>query len=229
MELLGQLREGEQIWVQYLVRPTGDEWQKKGQYLIDRLIGKRSAKSSSSGNVVEEVFQFFIDFALAIFVHPSTAPQEKKQEKESPETLMQHLSPGMKDTVAALEESISKHGFKSGIRIMYLAKKESFQVSNIGAVQGAFNQFSTFNLNGFRRNNAVTPSVDYVFKKTREYLRKKKLYKKARNREFVSIPVIFNTEELATIYHVPSLMMEVPMLPKINAKKAEPPAGLPTI
>lgn len=229
MELLGQLREGEQIWVQYMVRPTGDEWQKKGQYLIDRLIGKKSAKSSSSDNVVEEVFQFFIDFALAIFVHPGDAPQEKKQEKEGPETLMQHLPPGMKDVVAALEESISKHGFESGIRILYLAKTESFQSSNVGAVLGAFKQFSTYNLNGFRRNDSVTPTVDYVFKKTREYLRKKKLYKKARNREFVRNPIIFNTEELATVYHVPSLMMEVPMLPKINAKKAEPPAGLPTI
>lgn len=229
MELLGQLRDGEQIWVQYMVRPTGDEWQKKGQHLIDRLMGKKSAKSSSSDNIVEEVFQFFVDFALAIFVHPSTAPKEKKQEKESPESLMQHLSPGMKDTVAALEESISKHGFESGIRILYLAKTESFQSSNIGAVIGTFKQFSTYNLNGFKPNGAVTPDIDYVFKETREYLRKKKLYKKARDRKFVRNPIIFNTEELATVYHVPSLMMEVPMLPKINAKKAEPPAELPII
>src|SRR3989344_856858 len=28
MEVLGELREGEQIWVQYLIKPTGDEWQK---------------------------------------------------------------------------------------------------------------------------------------------------------------------------------------------------------
>lgn len=135
----------------------------------------------------------------------------------------------MKDVVAALEESISKHGFESGIRILYLAKIESFQTSNIGAVMGTFKQFSTYNLNGFRPNSSVTPNIDYVFKKTREYLRKKKLYRKTRERKFVSSPIIFNTEELATVYHVPSLMMEVPLLPKINAKKAEPPSGLPTI
>lgn len=229
MELLGQLREGEQIWVQYLIRPTGDGWQIKGKHLIDRLIGKKSAKSSSSDNIVEEIIQFFIDLVLAIFVHPTTTLKDNKQEKESPETLMMHLSPGMKDTVAALEESISKHGFESGIRIVYFAKKELFQSSNIGAVMGTFNQFSTYNLNGFRPNGAVTPNIDYVLKKTREYMRKKKLFKKAKERKFVSNPIIFNTEELATVYHVPSLMMEVPLLPKINAKKAEPPTGLPII
>lgn len=81
MELLGQLREGEQIWVQYLVRPTGDEWQRQGKYLIDRLIGKKNAKSASSTNIVEEVIQFFIDLALAIFVHPGDVSQEKKTRK----------------------------------------------------------------------------------------------------------------------------------------------------
>ncbi len=231
MELLGELREGEHIWVQYLIRPTGDEWQKKGQYLVDRLIGKKNARTSSGTNIPEEVFQFFSDMFTALFLgqQPSGVGQEVKKEKEGPETLMQHLSPGMKDVVAALEESISKHGFESGIRILYIAKKELFQSASIAAMIGAFKQFSTYNLNGFKPNGAVTTSVDYFFVKTREYLRKKKLYQHARTRYPVRNKIIFNTEELATVYHVPSIVMEVPLLPKITAKKAEPPAGLPTI
>ena len=231
MELLGELGEGEHIWVQYLMKPTGDEWQRKGQYLIDRLIGKRSAKTSSGTNIPEEIFQFFSDMFTTLFLgqEPAGVGSEVKKEKEGPETLMQHLPPGMKDTVAALEESISKHGFEAGIRILYIAKTESFQSASIAAVMGAFKLFSTYNLNGFNPNNPVTPWIDYVFKKTREYLRKKKLYQHARTRYFVRNKIIFNTEELATIYHVPSIVMEVPLLPKITAKKAEPPAGLPII
>src|SRR3989344_747072 len=231
MELLGELGEGEHIWVQYLMKPTGDEWQRKGQYLIDRLIGKRSAKTSSGTNIPEEIFQFFSDMFTTLFLgqEPAGVGSEVKKEKEGPETLMQHLPPGMKDTVAALEESISKHGFEAGIRILYIAKTESFQSASIAAVLGAFKQFSTYNLNGFKPNNAVSPSIDYMFKKTREHLRKKKLYQHARTRYFVRNKIISNTEELATIYHVPSIVMEVPLLPKITAKKAEPPAGLPII
>ena len=142
---------------------------------------------------------------------------------------MQHLSPGMKETVAALEESISKHGFKSGIRILYIARADVFSKASIPAALGAFKQFSTYNLNGFKPNGQVTPSVDYLFKKTREYIRKRRLYTRARIRFFVSKGIIFNTEELATVYHIPSVVLEAPKLPKITAKKAEPPKALPTI
>ena len=55
--VISSLGKGEHIWIQYLIKPTGDEWQKKGQYLIDRLIGKRNAKASSGTNIPEEVFQ----------------------------------------------------------------------------------------------------------------------------------------------------------------------------
>jgi len=71
--------------------------------------------------------------------------------------------------------------------------------------------------------------VDYFFKKSREYLRKRSLYRAARLRLFVRKQVILNTEELATVYHIPSIMLEVPTLTRIAAKKVEPPAGLPSI
>jgi len=229
MEVLGELKEGEQIWVQYLIKPTGDEWQKEGQRLVDKLIGKKSAKKSGD-NVAEEIYQFFYDLISVLFGRmPTGSAANGKEEKEKPETLMQHLSPGMKETVAALEESISKHGFKSGIRILYIARTDVFSKTNIPAALGAFKQFSTYNLNGFKPNNKVTPSIDYLFKKTREYIRKRRLYTRARIRFFARKGIIFNTEELATVYHIPSVVLEAPKLPKITAKKAEPPKALPVI
>ena len=229
MEVLGELKEGEQIWVQYLIKPTGDEWQKEGQKLVDKLIGRKSAKKSGD-NVAEEIYQFFYDLIGVLFGRvPTGSSANGADEKEKPETMMQHLSPGMKETVAALEESISKHGFKSGIRILYIARADVFSKASIPAALGAFKQFSTYNLNGFKPNGQVTPSVDYLFKKTREYIRKRRLYTRARIRFFVSKGIIFNTEELATVYHIPSVVLEAPKLPKITAKKAEPPKALPTI
>lgn len=233
MEVLGELKQGEQVWLQYLIKPVGTEWQKKGQALIDRLIGKKSAKAAQS-SIVEEVFQFFYDlFSAAAFGEIAPGTPEKKEEKQGPETLMQHLPPGMKDVVAALEESISKHGFEVVIRIVYLARREVFDRSNVSAVFGSFKQFSTYNLNGFKPNSKVIPSINYVFKKTREYMRKRRLYIWARDREFTNSraqqKMILNTEELATVYHVPSVVLEVPSLPRIAAKKTEPPQHLPTL
>ena len=233
MEVLGELKQGEQVWLQYLIKPVGTEWQKKGQMLIDRIIGKKDAKAASS-NIVEEVFQFFYDLIAAVALGEiSPGGAEKKEERPKPETLMQHLSPGTKDVVAALEESISKHGFEAVIRIVYLARREVFDRTNVSAVFGAFKQFSTYNLNGFKPNGKVIPSINYVFKKTREYMRKRRLYTWAREREFTNSraqqKMILNTEELATVYHIPSVVLEVPSLPRIAAKKTEPPPHLPTL
>ncbi len=233
MEVLGELKQGEQVWLQYLIKPVGTEWQKKGQMLIDRIIGKKDAKAAPS-NIVEEVLQFFYDLIAAVALGEiSAGGTDKKEERPKPETLMQHLSPGTKDVVAALEESISKHGFEAVIRIVYLARREVFDRTNVSAVFGAFKQFSTYNLNGFKPNSKVIPSINYVFKKTREYMRKRRLYTWARDREFTKSraqqKMILNTEELATVYHIPSVVLEVPSLPRIAAKKTEPPPHLPTL
>jgi len=228
-EVLGELSPEEHIWVQMLIRPAGDQWQIAGQRLIDRLIGKKQKKSPT--NLFEGIFQFFVDLTLALIVTPKEL--NPKDEKQVPESLMQHLPPGMKDTVAALEESISKHGFETVIRILYIAPRATFAQDNISAVLGAFKQFSTYNLNGFRPNSRISPSVDYFFKKTREHSRKVALHQWACDRSFRDVTarkrMIMNTEELATVYHIPSVVLEVPTLPKITAKKAEPPTGLPAI
>ncbi|MDZ4229552.1 MAG: hypothetical protein U1C53_00250, partial [Candidatus Veblenbacteria bacterium] len=38
---------------------------------------------------------------------------------------------------------------------------------------------------------------------------------------------ILNTEELATLYHFPVVTVKAPLVKKTEAKKAEPPFGLP--
>ena len=42
-----------------------------------------------------------------------------------------------------------------------------------------------------------------------------------------SKPIILNTEELATIYHFPGVTVGAPSMPRLQARRAEPPAGLP--
>ena len=226
VEVLGRLATGEQVWLQYLIRPARDDrWQKEGRKLADRLMGKETPAKGGE-NAIEEVFRFLVDMVSWIWGETS---QLKKEEKPKEQGGMKELSPGMKEVLGALEESISKHGFEAGIRIVYIAKTDAFAIHTIPALLGTFKQFSTYNLNGFKPNSIVSPSVDYFFKKSREYLRKRSLYRAARLRLFVRKQVILNTEELATVYHIPSIMLEVPTLTRIAAKKVEPPAGLPSI
>ncbi|MEK7452827.1 MAG: hypothetical protein AAB614_01180 [Patescibacteria group bacterium] len=223
MEILSQLDNGEQMWIHYLIKPADDKWQKKGRGLINRILGKEKKKLSN--NVIEEIFYFFHDMVWVLFgkVPESKIKKDDSQEKDK------RLSPGEKDTVEAIEESISKHGFHTNIRILYIARRELFSEPNTRAIWGTFNQFSTFNLNGFKKNDRVTPGVDYFFVKTRDHLRKRKLYLNARNKIFKDRGMILNIEELATVYHIPSVIVETPSLPKVEHKKVNPPSSLPVI
>jgi len=223
MEVLSDMREGENLWINYMIRPASDCWQKKGAELVDRLLGRGKKKQSS--NIIEEVFQFFSDMVWILFGRP---PEDKKLESEK-EKEKKDLSPGQKEVIKAVEESISKHGFHSLIRIVYVARRTVFSRANIPAIIGTFNQFSTYNLNGFGPDSKVTPGVNYFFKKTRDYLRKVRLYQGARRVRFSKKGMILNVEELATVYHIPSSVVETPTLPKIEAKKVQPPSGLPTM
>ncbi len=223
MEVLSSMREGENVWINYMIRPANDHWQKKGADLIERLLGRKKKKQSS--NIVEEVFQFFSDMVWILFGRP---PEDKKSEKEKDGELKK-LSSGESEAIKAVEESISKHGFHCLIRVVYIARRTVFSRVNIPAIIGTFNLFSTYDLNGFKPDSKVTPGVDYFFKKTRDYLRKVRLYQGARRVKFSKKGIVLNTEELATIYHIPSSVVETPTLPKVEAKKVQPPSGLPTM
>ena len=221
MEVLSGIKEGEQVWVHYIIRPADDKWQKSGRNLIDKILGK---KKKSSDNILEEVFHFFADMVGILF---GKVPEDKSQNKEE-EKKDKRLSPGETDTVKAIEESISKHGFHTKIRMIYLAERDVFSKANVYAIMGTFSQFSSFNLNGLKLDKKTAPMVSYFFKNKRNYLRKRKLYRNARRKRHFN-DFILNTEELATVYHIPSIVVETPLLPKVETKKVQPPSGLPTV
>ncbi|KKR22760.1 MAG: hypothetical protein UT53_C0034G0008 [Candidatus Yanofskybacteria bacterium GW2011_GWD2_39_48] len=70
------------------------------------------------------------------------------------------------------------------------------------------------------------PDGKWPIKSIMEFRRKVKLYKKFKKRAFTTKTYVLNTEELATIYHFPDIGIESP-LPRIEAKKGEPPINLP--
>ena len=137
------------------------------------------------------------------------------------------------EIIAAIERSFRKTAFDCGIRAVYLARKESFDHSNIGGLVGSLRQYSEQELNSFRP--AISTDIDYPWqdwknmrlnKKKRRmfdaYVRRSWFYAPYRRQPFV-----LNTEELATIYHFPGGVAETPTFSRIDSRKGEPPANLP--
>ncbi|OGN00552.1 MAG: hypothetical protein A2651_01545 [Candidatus Yanofskybacteria bacterium RIFCSPHIGHO2_01_FULL_42_12] len=212
-ETLGTLEYKEYISVQLLIRPAGDGWIKKGQAVVDKLMGKK-AKTKEDW-LTKAVFS--IDALL-----PGGAPVKKEEKKER-----EPLSPGVQDVLKAVEKSFTKLGFESGVRLVYIFPKGNFHKTHLVAMNGAFKQFASPSLNSFKLNGKTTPPIRGLFYKQKAYRRKVSIYGKLRDRSFVKKPIILTTEELATVYHFPDVSVKSPLLPRVEAKKGEPPAGLP--
>jgi len=229
-EFLNALKAGENVWIQILISPTNDDWKKAAEKLVAKITGKKleDAKKGSylaqeTGNWLKEFIDGFIGFLTGFF---TSGVEEKKDEEK---TIV--LTPGDKEVVLAIEKNIAKLGFKTMMRFIYWAPIDVFNKDKLSAVGGFFKQFNTQNLNGFKTNKKTAPGRGIVFKKKREIGQKRQFAGLYKQRYFVHHKsdrvFVFNTEELATIFHIPGKFVEVEKMGKIEAKKGGPPTGLP--
>ena len=234
LEVMGSVGEGEQIWLQIIVEPTLDDtWKKQGEELVAKLTGKRAkAKARGMGQMLSEE----LSGLPANVVRGATiglgegAAQQQRMGPSEPPSLMMHLSPGERAVVEAIEENIAKLGFITGIRVLYIARREVYNSATIAAIFGAIRQFNTLNLNGFRPDKRTLPKRFYVLQKQRQFFRKRRLLRFYRMRWPSLARFVFNTEELATIFHFPGQMVaQAPLVSRIESKRKEPPSTLPRV
>jgi len=237
-ETMSNLKEGEMIWLQFLISPLGgdafDAYKKEGEEKIAKIVGREI--KNKKGGPLTTLWDWARNFLRAP-VEPPTWPGESKG--ETAQTL-KFLSPDEQDMVKQIANKISKLSFETVIRFIYIDRRDSFTPLNIAAVKGAFFQFNTQNLNAFKFGSEVVHYDSVLARIVPRYKEMRLLYKKRRifnaykqrkfgkyNRIREEKFSILNIEELATVYHVPAIMVEAPRLRRLEAKKGEPPAGLP--
>ncbi|PJE73821.1 MAG: hypothetical protein COV02_00510 [Candidatus Terrybacteria bacterium CG10_big_fil_rev_8_21_14_0_10_41_10] len=140
------------------------------------------------------------------------------------------VSPGERKIAEAIEKNVSKYGFDVGMRTIYLARPDLFDKINVASMIGSMNQYNSMNLNGFKPTRVT--DGNYFLVEKRVTAKKKKMLDAYRKRSYFYLPYIYptfvlNTEELATIFHLPGSVAKTPTLRRIEAKKGEPPPGLP--
>lgn len=219
LEIMSSLKGSEQIWLQLLIRPVDDNWKKKADELINKLVGRKEEKKVSAK---EHLTAFLKNLLLALFKNPQW-PEGSKSEKPP----LVGLTKGEQEVIKAIEDKASKIGFEGALRFVYVNDKTNFNRGNIAAVMGALKQFNTLNLNGLRPNLNTMPIARPPFKKIKVYKKKRDLYDSYRFRFFPAKVSIFNTEELATLYHFPSAVVAAPGLQPVEFKKGAPPPNLP--
>jgi len=235
-EAMSGLKSDEMIWLQLLIRPTGNIWRSEAEEVINKVMG-RTPKAPPQG-IGDALIQFLSNLILAPVQYPTWSKgggEEKPTDRKMP-------TPGEQEFLKAIENKISKLGFEAILRFIYLDKKDSFTASNVAAVMGAMRQFGTQNLNSLRPNAStltVPRVVGKIFRKRRLLKRKKKLFKSYLKREMPLEPKIpfvlrfktsvFSIEELATLYHPPIAAAGAPSLKPLEAKKGSSPPNLPIV
>jgi hypothetical protein len=229
MEFLGKLKEGEQIWIQLLFRPVGDDWRWEAISMANALIGKRPTPAAEGvvkqdirtwGEALREVFYEFV-------LDKKAPPTAQQTAQEAPPSLAQFLSPGEKDVVMGIEEKAAKKGFTCKLQWAYIAKRNVFSPGAISAIMGIFNQFANLNMNTFVPDAPSMTKASYAFAKLRKAFRQRKLLRLLRSRSFWERGYILNIEELASVYHFPTIAVKAPVTPYIEVKKGGPPIDLP--
>lgn len=231
LENLSLIGPGEHVWFQLMIIPIDQKkWKMAGDALVKKLIG---AKVPTKKTFIDQVLELPEKILGPVFEQVfggGEAP--KKPEKTELPSRMLYLSPGEVDAVKAIEMKLSKIGYLSKMRAIYIGKKETMKKSRIvNPLIGAIKQYNTVNLNAIKpelTKSGISSGL-LLFKKRRLNHRKNRLLRCYRFRDPTApmSPYVFNTEELASLWHFPAIEVKAPLVKKTEAKKAEPPMMLP--
>jgi hypothetical protein len=253
LEAYSKIKPTEQFWLQIVAAPILDRdipWITNGRKLADRLARRKEP----SGPPLFKWLVKLISDLEDLFIRGRPLPEEVEPEKEQKEIIPPEmkLTPGEREILSGIETKISKPGYKTWIRGIYLYKKQGPRsLGSHKIARSYFNQFMTSNMNALPYWGPTRTKIHYWFRERRLFMRKRKQF-----RDYIEripsffpwnfegkLPFLFrlirypkapgiggtfvlNTEELATIYHFPS-KIQIPSMSYVEAKKAGPPSTLP--
>ena len=225
LESMTRIGPGEEIWVQLVITPADNDWYEGSESVIDKIIG---AKGKEKHSLFKSAADFVGYVANSVI---STTEASSNHGGETPNQML-YLTPGKKDVVAAIEKKTSKVGYHTKIRLVYIAEKDKYKKRIPHGVYGAFKQFNTYDLNSIKPDSKTLTGGVVFFKKTRLTWRSNKMLYRYKSRGHWLEPgyygKVFNTEELATLYHFPvSASVKTPSVQRTESKKSQPPISLP--
>jgi hypothetical protein len=139
------------------------------------------------------------------------------------------LPPGEQDLVKAIKNSLARVAFKTTFRFVYFGKRNKGfnKATGVGGTMGSLKQFNDNNLNSFVPDNRTKTFANYHFQATRLRYRQRKIFNDFKGIDRTGISYILTAEELATMYHFPTMNVKSSALNRVEAKKSGAPVNLP--
>jgi hypothetical protein len=226
IEGISKIGPGQKFWLQLIITPKDYEEYDTGRALADELAGRDVAKKRGA---LEGIFGDIGDIIADTFkTIGGSPPQSDSAEEAAADVPMEfRMTPGERDVLKAVEEGIGKISFEVKMRMVYAGRKEAFNKVVIGSFFGGLKQLSDINTNGFAMDNDSKTFALHLFVEQRMNYRKRKILRRYRDRDRSGITFHLNTEELATLFHLPNMNVVTPSLHKVETKMGSAPANLP--
>lgn len=233
IEFMGSIGKGEYIWLQFIIRAhKGEKYgSSPGSNVSNKLNteGKPYTWKDEAKEMVERIRKE----ARSVYIDPFTG-------KEMPG--FPNPTKGESEKMAAIERNVSKLAFDVGTRGVYLARPEKFNGPMIAHLIALFKPFTSEGWNGINSSAWMKRFDDYPWEigvEKKKNLYRRKLIEQYRRRQFFYDPffegglrmsdaMVMSTEELATVFHIPSRGIETPGLARIQSATGEAPSNLPT-
>ena len=200
---LSKIGEDEGDIIQFIVRPASSHWRKEGVHIIrDIKKGEKFEAVAKRG-----------EFRRAIsgwtkYVFPKNKKNEPMMEQKYQLTQMEE------EMVKNMEEKISRGGVEATIRLVSSANSKEKAVLNLENILNAFSQY-----NLYRYGN----TLGAVVPRRPNHLIRDYIYRTMKENHYM----VFNTEEMASFWHLPVPNTETPNINWLGARKAPPPTNMP--
>ena len=184
LNAFSKVRIGEGLGLQVMFRPLDSGWSKNAETKIKNIKSGKKGFGSKGSNLPTRVLYLLTDLIRA----PFEVPDEHKKDKDeqNPE-----LSQRKQEEIQAIDVKAKFPAFECLIRIVAHSKSKARSEGLVGGVVAAFSQFDSPNSNGFKYDLSKKVDqlvTDYIFR-----------FFPVSNKK-----IVLNTQELATILHLPS-------------------------
>lgn len=210
---MSKLEQNEGAVVQMIISAAGDSWQSKPRHMALEIQQGKNPSTVERGFFSKLFSEFGHDAALAVRGNNNENQQHQSHDL-SGEFSPIRLTPMQQEQVKRLEEKASRPGYRTNLRLITSAANKTVADAHMRNILSSFMQFSMPPFNGLKAKQRDTKDIvlDYIFRVFRDQGEKS----------------ILNTEELASIWHLPTPFIETPNIKWLLSKKAPPPINVPT-
>jgi hypothetical protein len=202
---LGKLETQEEgAAIQLILKPASHGW---------RSAGRSLAQDMQQGKRLKDVHSSFAAKAgkeIGSALHGAIA--KKKDGTPVHEEKTFQLTPEEQELIKRIDQKSSKVGFDVNIRLVASAASIERAEQILAQLENAFSQFENADINLFKvkRGNQKNIAYDFIFRNFN-----------------AEQSIILNTEEIASIFHLPISVTDAPRIKWLKSNMAPPPLDIP--